>query len=198
MKPIEEMDHELLEAYLDDALTPAQVQQVAQRLGAEPELAEAMHELRARRAMRLAAWRSMQPAEAQVDDVILRVARRVRRQAFGRRAFRVVRVGAAVAAAIVVFCAGWLTRGSANSGLQAHEAPAVGINRVHPTRATISMSPASGPFQVTLRDQGGQVISVQRFAAADEAREFAQNVMQFEARRAAARQGSAMLVSDRF
>ena len=42
MNSIDEFDLELLEDYLDDALSPSQVERIGQRLAEEPELARAM------------------------------------------------------------------------------------------------------------------------------------------------------------
>ncbi len=78
MNPVGELDQEALSDYLDDALSPAQVQNVMLRLADEPELAAAMHELRAGRVLRAAAWRSMEPGPVELTGVINSVASAVR------------------------------------------------------------------------------------------------------------------------
>lgn len=196
MKIPSELDLELLEAYLDDALSPAQVEHLAQRLLAEPELAGAMHEVRAHRALRTAAWRHDEPTEAQAAKLAERIAGYVRRDRRRRLARRAVGVGAAVAAALAVFLAGWLIRGSGSSGLQA--APTLATtNAAHHPSSNDGAPPAPG-FQVAIMDDSGRVVAVQKFARVEEARQFADDVMQMEARRRQLREGGPMLVSDRF
>ena len=194
MNPVEEFDLELLEAYLDDALSPEQVQHVARRLIGEPELAAAMHELRAQRALRTAAWRSLQPTDAEAEVVNRGAARMVRRHELRRIVFQSVRIGAAVAAAITVFVAGWMMRGAGSTGVLASQ-----TSRSESAPAPlVRISSAPGPYQVAVMDAGGHVVEVRSFAALKEARTFAEDLVRYEARRQAARQGSAVLVSDHF
>ena len=63
MNGVPDNDLELLEAWLDDALSASDVQRVGQRLASEPELAAEMARLRVERAARLAVWQSMTPGE---------------------------------------------------------------------------------------------------------------------------------------
>lgn len=195
MKATSELDAEWLEAYLDDTLSPAQVQHVAQRLLAEPELAQAMHELRAHRALRNAAWRSLEPTEAQAAAIADRIARCVRRDRGRQVAWRTARVGAAVAAALAVFVAGWIIRGP-GSGVLARQTlgTAADVGRASPGGGG---APAP-PFQVAIMDEAGRVIAVQKFAKVEEARQFADDVMRMEVRRRQVQEGGAMLVSDHF
>lgn len=191
MKPIGELDLELLEGYLDDTLSPARVQQVSQRLQSEPELAATMHELRAMRTLRIAAWRSLAPSEAQAADVAWAVNRFIDKDRRRRAYARTLRVGAAAAAAICVFVTGWFLR-APSKGVMAHETSGV---------APVSMvaaQDAAPAFQVTLIDGAGEILPVQRFAKFDDAREFAHDLIQFETRREEAREGGAAMVSDRF
>ena len=67
-----EPDLELLEAYLDDTLTVAQVQAVADRLSHDPAFAAALDGLRAERAARAVVWRAMQPTRAFAQQVAQR------------------------------------------------------------------------------------------------------------------------------
>lgn len=196
MNPIPEFDLELLEAYLDDALSPGQVQHVAQRLLAEPELAAAMHDLRAERALRTAVWRMMEPSETRVSSVADRVAREVRRRERWRRLFRAARTASAVAAAVAVFCGGWFL-GHSGSDPVAGEVPlgrlpSSGVSTIH------SAAHLPGLFEVPLKDPSGHVIAVQKFAREEEARQFNDDLMKYETRRRDVQRGGPVLVSDRF
>lgn len=197
MNGISEFDCELLEAYLDDALSPTQVQHVSLRLLAEPELAAAMHELRAHRVLRMAAWRSVEPTDVDAAAVARHVATYARRDARRRAIREIVRIGSAVAAAITVFLAGWFLRSSASPGVLAQETrgPAGATSRTAPIRA--GPASASG-FQIAILDESGNVIAVQKFAKLEEARQFAGDVLRYEARRREVQDGDAVLISDHF
>jgi hypothetical protein len=56
----------------------------------------------------------------------------------------------------------------------------------------------AGVYHVTLVDQHGRLLPAQKFAKADDARQFARDLLQYEDRRREAEQGGAMLVSDHF
>jgi anti-sigma factor RsiW len=196
LNPIPEFDLELLEAYLDDALSPGQVQHVAQRLLAEPELAAAMHDLRAERALRTAVWRNAEPS----DDEASRLAKRIRssicRIELRQRALRIVRIGSAVAAAILVFGGGWFL-GHSGSDPSAGEVPTVPAVFPHSNRL-IRETQVGGRFEVPLMDQTGKVIAVQRFSSEIEARQFSDDLVKYEVRRRQVQGGGAVLVSDHF
>lgn len=196
MKLPGELDSELLEAYVDDALSPAQVEHIAQRLLAEPELAQAMHEVRALRALRNATWREDEPTDAEAAMMADRVAAYVRRDRRRQIAWRGVWVGAAVAAALAVFLAGWLVRGPAPSGVLGRPTLAASDSLHHPASNADGASGAG--FQVAIIDNDGRVVAVQKFSRIEEARQFADDVMRMEARRRQLREGGPMLVSDRF
>jgi anti-sigma factor RsiW len=194
LNAISEFDLELLEDYLDDALSPIQVEHVARRLGDEPELALAMHELRAARVLRAAAWRTLEPGEAEAADVTNRVTQVVRRAERAHRLWRGIWVGGGIAAAVGVFVAGWLIHGSGDLSIPRSQA-----RDVQPAPTSVAVrQPAAAAFHVALLDSQGNVIPVQKFTKADDARQFAQDLINFEDRRQEAQQGSAMLVSDRF
>jgi anti-sigma factor RsiW len=196
LNAIGEFDLELLQDYLDDALSPAQVQHVATRLGAEPELAAAMHELRAARVLRIATLRLLEPDETGAAAVSERIARAIRRDRHRQALMRLVRAGAAVAAAIAVFFAGWLLHESGSPGLGRKITQNSGsLREVIPV---VAAKAPTEPFRVALVDESGTVIPVQRFSKMDDAREFAHDLARFEARRQEAQQGSAMLISDHF
>lgn len=197
MNAIGEFDLELLEGYLDDALSPAQVEYVARRLTHEPELALAMHELRAGRVLRTVAWRSMEPTDAQTAYVVDHVAEAVRRDVRHRRARRSVWISTAIAAGVAFFVFGWVTRTPApapSAPLSQHVLPAVpGL-----TKPAMATGHEPGLYRVALIDRDGRLMPAQKFSKADDARQFARDLLQYVDRRREAEQGGAMLVSDHF
>jgi hypothetical protein len=97
-----DQDIELLECYLDDALSDDEVRALRGRLASEPALAQAMATLRVARDARQAAWAAMEPDEASVSQLVERVGRSVdRRLSFSRRLHAATR-GLAAAAIFVI------------------------------------------------------------------------------------------------
>jgi anti-sigma factor RsiW len=200
LNAIGEFELQLLEDYLDDALSPAQVEHVARRVSDEPEMALAMHELRAARVLRAAAWRALEPTAAHAVDVASGVTKAVRRAERIRRRRWVARVGSGIAAAVAVFVIGWLLRGPAGATAPRSQQQGRQIvpEPIGSQVAVVRPPPAAAAFHVALLDSQGNVIPIQKFSKAEEARQFAQDLMTYEDRRHEARQGGAMLVSDRF
>jgi len=196
LNAIGEFDSELLEDYLDDALSPGQVEHVARRLAEEPELAMAMHELRAARVLRAAAWRSLEPSEARAAALARRIAEVVWQDAWRRGARRALWASGSIAAAAAVFVVGWFLRPTVSPEVRqlSHSVRA----NVQPSKpALLSVDPVAG-YHVALVDRNGKLMPVQKFSKADDARQFARDLLQYEDRRREAEQGGAMLVSDHF
>jgi hypothetical protein len=197
LSAIGEFDLELLEDYLDDALSPAQVEHVARRLTQEPELAMTMHELRAGRVLRTVAWRSMEPTDAQTAFVADHVAEAVRKDAWQKKARRSVWISAGVAAGVAFFVIGWMTRTPPSApSPQLSRQISPGIERIK--GPTVATSQEPGLYRVALIDRDGRLMPAQNFSKADDARQFARDLLQYVDRRREAEQGSAMLVSDHF
>jgi hypothetical protein len=196
LNAIGEFDMELLEDYLDDALSPGQVEHVARRLGEEPELALAMHELRAARVLRAAAWRSLEPTEHHAAATANGVTRVVRREAWRGKAKRGAWIASAAAAALALVVIGRLMRvpGSTAPG----ELSAVVTRQPSLVTPAIAIAPEIGAFHVALIDRDGRLTPAQKFSKADDARQFARDLLRYEDRRQQAEQGGAMLVSDHF
>lgn len=192
---VNETDLELIEAYLDDALTPDEVERLDRRLNTEPELSAAMGALRGERLMRTFVWQIQQPADSAADRVTARVVSEVRRRDRMRWRGRWSRVAGAVAACILFgFVAGWLGRGRA----QLLDESAMDRSAVHAISHTAMSLGPSGVYQVALTDDAGNVIAVQKFARYEEAKQFADDLATYEARRRQVQQGRAVLVSDQF
>ena len=196
MNPVAELDQEVLSDYLDDALSPAHVQNVTLRLAEEPELAGAMHELRAGRVVRVAAWRSMEPRPAEVQRVIDSVAAAVRGDHRRRSARMIGRWLIGTAALVAVGFGAWSFRDGRVPAQPAAMASRNAPTRVDPDAQATAMQ--QGPFHVALVDPTGRIVPVVKFSRMDEARQFAHDLMTYQTRRADAEQGRAMLVSDHF
>lgn len=119
MDAVVEQDLDLLEEYLDGALTPDEVERLQFRLAAEPGLAAALAEAREQRETRAAVWNALEPSDAEVQRLVSRVAAAGRRRATWNRVQRYTRFATTAAACLLIgFFAGWLGRdrgpGSAN------------------------------------------------------------------------------------
>ena len=196
MNAIGEFDTELLEDYLDDALSPVQVEHVARRLAEEPELALAMHELRARRVLRAAAWRTLEPSESHSVQVAGRIANLVRRDALRQRLRQGLWIGSGAAAALMLLVAGWLSRGPTTlTRLRLSRAEPPSVHG--PAEPALQEAPTVS-YRVALVDSQGRVTPVQKFSEVDQARDFAGDLARYQARCREAERGTAMLVSDHF
>jgi anti-sigma factor RsiW len=70
---------EILDAYLDDALSAEEAELLDSRLVVEPALAAALDDLRAQRAARRMVWRSMQPSQGSASQFVSATLRSFRR-----------------------------------------------------------------------------------------------------------------------
>ena len=104
---IDDGDLELLEAFLDDELTPAQDLQLRDRLTSEPTLASELEHLRAERKLRATMFSSLEGGEEGVVDRILSAARTM----------------AAAALIAIGFLVGWMGATGGKSNAIAGEAP---------------------------------------------------------------------------
>ena len=175
---------ETLESYLDGALAPDETQRLCRRLEDEPELREAMEGLRAERAARQAAWRSFEPGPATAASFSSRTVASVVRQDRLARATRLARRITAVAACLVLaFAGGWVARG-----------------RVSSIGAVTDVAAGPGAYQVALTDERGNIIAVQRFTDAEQAKAFAEDVGRWQSRprRAEPREREFLQTSDEF
>jgi len=171
-------DLELIEAYLDDALSAEEVERLDRRLAEESDLAVMLHEQRTSRAFRLAAFQCQAPQDCEAkelsDRIIAEVLRRQRRRIAGRW----LRVAGALAACVLFgFVAGWLGRGRAET-----ESPDSNLRAVH---ADLTVDPI-GVYQVSFTDDSGNVIAQQTFSHYEQARRYADDLAGYEAHRTSA------------
>jgi len=167
-----ETDINLLEAYLDDALSASEVQSLDARLTEEPEMASSLDSLRAERKMRIAALSALTPTQQQADDFSEKLLNSVRRSQWTRRWIRGVKIGASIAACLIVgFTVGWIGHGHGATT----EQMATHLPQAHPqdsgeTHPVIDMETAR--YQVSVLDEKGKVIATQRFQKIEDVRRF--------------------------
>src|SRR5258706_6811223 len=159
--PIDDGDIELLEAFLDDEMTPAQDLRLRERLASEPELAVELEHLRAERKLRAEMYLGLEGGEEMVVERALAQIHKVdgRDQ---RRVQQVRRLRYAMAAAALIaigFLIGWMGATGGKSNVSASEA-----------------------YRVEILDESGQVMAVQKFQSLEKAREFSEDLQQWQIR----------------
>lgn len=109
MNVVSDQDLELLEQYLDGALSPEETLRVEARLSDESELADALNELDDERTARAKVWSSLEPTQAQADKFAAKVRTAARRENLWGRVGHAARFGTAAAACLLlgVFI-GWM------------------------------------------------------------------------------------------
>jgi hypothetical protein len=190
---VNERDIEWIERYLDDALDMAEVETLRARLAGDGELVAALERIRGERALRKAVYAGYEPDEPEVSRVIAYsggLVRQQRRDARRRGVMRYV-LGAAACVAIGFFGRGFMSQsdGPPDGG---QTGGSVAINR-----GTVNVQKVS-TYQVTLRDEGGHVVAVQRFDSIDKAQEFAADVARWQSRSERLASGRVVLTADRF
>jgi anti-sigma factor RsiW len=183
MYPIGDEDLQLLEAYLDDALGDDEVQQLRDRLAVEPAMATALKMLREERAQRQAFFASIDPTPAEVDELV----GSIKQQALRRRWFanpqKWLKPAAAMAACVLI-------GGLMGQLYSSH--PGGGVTGPH-------VSDSQGDqkqYIVEVRDDAGNVVAVQHFKDAREARDFRNDLNKVQHQRRL--QNGVKLVGDDF
>jgi anti-sigma factor RsiW len=166
-----ENDLERLEAYLDDALKPAEVESLRARLAADPRLVSALDQLRAERSMRQAYFAAIEPTEHEIDNLSARIHASLLRR---RRFTALLRSAAAVAAAAACFLAGILVHATLFKPQSQQGPTATPIS--NPAVRSVEM------YEVTLRDDSGKPVAVQRFDTLEKAQDFANDLHQWQRR----------------
>ena len=190
---VSEADLELLDSYLDDELTLAEADELRERLASDAELSEALEQLRQQRELRLSLWRYMEPDQTSSQQFAWRVRGLMRREArWGRWMYNVRVAGAAAACLFVGILVG---RSGSDMALPMHDDTA-SSQIIYSTSAVAGN--AQRPYRVSLTDGDGQVVAVQQFATLAEAREFAHDVGQWQAKHRQVRNGNVRLISEEF
>ena len=179
----------LLEDYLDNALAGARADELAARVSRERDLAAALDELRADRAVRNSVWASFEPSDAETSQLIARIRSQTSRRRFTFT--RPLRIAAAIAAcASLSFIAGWKLRGGSQLAITAPSIAA--LHSPSPKVETLVS------YQVALTDESGRVTAVQNFDSLEKANEFAGDLGRWQQRQHQVREGAAVIVADRF
>jgi anti-sigma factor RsiW len=160
---VSDSDLSMLELMLDGELPEEAAETLRASMRHDKELAAAWNLLQSDRAARLAMWQDDQPSQQWANMVASRVLRRNRPQYLWNRWGLVSRVGATVAACVVLgFALGWYGRGS-RSG-----AP-----------GPMAQQETSADYRVELMDENGVPVAAQSFHSLDNAVEFANDVDQW-------------------
>ena len=161
---IEDGDIEQLEGMLDNELPAAQRETLAARLAKEPKLAVELESLRAERKLRAEMFLSLEGGEeAVVERILTKVGAGEADKSSGsaRPTLRRLRYAMAAAACVVIgFLIGWMGATGGNSSANANPAP----------------------YQVEILDESGQVMAVQKFQSLEKAREFSNDLQQWQIR----------------
>lgn len=181
---LSESDLNLLDAYLDDALSASEVQVLDARLSEEPETAAALDSLRKERQARVAAFASLTPEPAHADRFAEGVLSSVRRRQFGRRVMRAAQwVGSLAACLAVGFFVGWIGRGGRAGGTPG---PVVAPAQTHDDAHLVIQVPGAsdpGQYHVAVLDGKGRVLAVEHFSKLEDPRQIAAYIGQYRARR---------------
>src|SRR4051812_39946306 len=201
---VTEHDYELIESYLDDELSPAEVDDLRKRIADEPELAAAMEQVRFEREARQTLFAALEPDAQSVQRLISGVRKDVRRQVgreWTRRAMKFV--SSAAALLLVGFFSGYVSRGGPATGGGAAGIGGGGGNEV--ARQVVfpanqqNSSNATGGYQLALYDESGNVIGVQRFRSLQEAQEFKNDLARQQTQhRQQMQNGGLRLISDQY
>lgn len=184
--PVNETDIEMLEAYLDDALPEGEVEQVRQRLQGNSELVGVLEQLRSERTMRKALYASFEPDVAAVDHLVRQVRHAVNRERRRSGILRSLRYVAAAAACVTIgFVGRGMFTGPNSAPTNPTDKPGVAVERI-------------ASYQVTLRDETGKVVAVQRFDSIEQAQEFANDLSRWQNRSERLASGKFVVTADRF
>jgi hypothetical protein len=211
-----EQDEEILEAYLDDALSTDEVERIVRRLADDPALAAGLDALRQQRRARAAVWETLAPTEAEASVFAASVIHRIHRQRMIRRMSWATRLGGAAAACILMGLGGGWAMWGRPAAQTAQPITPVAVNTTMNSNSATNNSPGNdsqgqihfvdnstnqlpaGTYQVELTDDSGKVLAVQKFNKLEEAQHFAQDLGQVVARQQDVQNGHVTLVSDHF
>lgn len=180
-------DIELLENFADGAMASDEMVVMNARLARESELAAALDRIMADRTLRNRMFISLEPTEEENKRFTNRVmAKLPKRWKYARS----LRLATGIAACVALsFFAGWKF-----GGKQVAIVP-------HETAVRVAVGPKIETivsYQVALTDEAGRVTAVQNFDSLEQAREFSQDLGQWQERQRQLQDGAAVVVADRF
>ena len=191
-------DLELLESYLDESLDVHDIEALRARLAADPHLAAALRQLRDDRTLRLSVLTAFEPDPAALDAFTTRLLRSVKNIPAPRRSWlQPLRYAAAAAAFIAIgfFARGLLDLREVSGGSSLGTSGRIvdlRNNNATPHLQEITV------YQVTLRDDAGKVVAVQRFDSLDKAQEFAADCSRWQSRNERLASNHFVVTADRF
>jgi anti-sigma factor RsiW len=173
---------ELLEAYLDGALSPDAVESVRARLAQDPALAAELEQLRSGRAVRVSIFAAMEGDERLADRMLARARADVKAHAKPRRWTTAVRYALAAAACLVIgFVAGRVLE-----------------TRTMRELTRLTPSTQDNVYRVAITDDSGRVIAVQKFDSLEQATEFSADLQRWQERQDHIRNGQVTVRSASF
>jgi anti-sigma factor RsiW len=198
MAEVDQQLDEMLSAYVDGELSPAEQETLTRRLEAEPTLATAIEALRAGRAARAALWQSCEPDEAAVGRLIDRVDRAIDRHTVWAYRLSRIRIASAAAACIVL----GIIIGRVTFGPGAAQPVDRLVTQGSVTGQTVS-NPIipEVPVQVRIVDGRGQQVMIQPFKTREEAEQFILDLQQWQQEQEQIKSGGGGIVpagSERF
>ena len=188
---LSEQEIELLECYLDDGLEMSEVEALRTRLAADAEWVAALERVRDERAMRKSVFAENEPDDASVARVVANIKTLGRRRQLRSRWMTPARSIAAAAACLAI---GFFGRGVID---RSHTGDMGAIHNVADGGSRVNLQQVA-TYQVTLRDENGKVVAVQRFDSIDKAQEFAADLTRWQSRSERLASGRFVLSADRF
>ena len=196
-----ETDLMLLEEYLDGELSAADARALEERSLREPALASELARLRADRQIRAKAWRAMEGDEAAVAAVAGRVVASIERRESFTFLLRGLRIGAAAAACIVLGLTVGFFAKSANPAASDFPSSSSSTLRLPLCRKRLprfNRRQSARGYDVNLKDESGKVVAVQHFTNLDQARQFVQDVGQWQQDQDKMHNGNVTFVADQY
>ena len=204
-----EADVEILEMYLDDALSDQELAAVARRLADEPVMAAELERLRGERDLRRQFFASLDPSDAAVERLLGRVDESIRRRTGWERQLKWGRWAAAAAACVALgFTTGYLGRSTSpqpgpnvavnTDGQQPVQQVAENTNDAHDQINFVGKVAPTVPAAVQLTDDAGRVVAVQHFESLDKAKEFANDIQAWQERQRQMQNGNVVMMGGKF
>ncbi len=191
MYPVPDEELELLDAYLDDALSDQALSELRARLAVEPSMMAALRMLRDERSTRQAFFQSIDPTPAEVDELVADIRHAAARKRWWQDRRKLTRWASAVAACLVMGIAGafvyhaWDKTPLRSNG----DTPMVSGNGMN----TVS---ARARYAVEVTDETGNVMAVQHFDNESEANDFRRDVRLMQQRHRQTTHGMTIMDND--
>ena len=177
-----DQDVELLEAYTDGELSPPEKEALEARLAVEPQLRALLESLRGERGLRSEVWRSFEPDDSVVKQLVARVHARVDRNTnWAARLNRLRPVSAAAACILIGFLVGRVAyRGE--PGTPGVPTGPMSVVQMPPSAGGVTaagVAPPRAATQFRVVDAHNQPVTVQPFNSAEEAQQFVEDLNQW-------------------